>query len=113
MFNLNIIFYYCIIFVWISFVFYCIFLFIFKDCKRVSRDCIGQMVSFIYNKGYVGGNYVKFIDNEFIFNKIKQIFDVFFKVLDIFKVIVVGVIFYYNIGIFNDIFEKIKLIVMW
>ena len=67
------------------------------------------MIAAIHNELYIRGDHAKLSDNKLITDKVKMIFDIFLKILYIFKIVIIGVITDNNVRIFDDVFDFISL----
>mgnify|MGYP002177904704 CR=1 FL=1 len=103
---------YCIAFIWIAFAFHGIFPVTTKNGKRIRRDGLTEMVGAIHNKSNVVSNHTELANDQLITNKVKEVFDIFLKIMDILKVIVIGIVSHNDIWVLDYVFQKTKSIVM-
>lgn len=79
-FNLYIIVNDCIFFMGWFFFQFCCLLIISKNCKGIGGKFFYGMVSFIYNKFYILGQGVEFVNDQAIVNEGKMVQNIVFKV---------------------------------
>ena len=83
-----------------------------EDRKGIGRYRIGQMVGPVHDKGDPRSNHAKLSDDQLVTGKVEMIPYILFKVADIFKVIIVGVIPDDDIGPRDDVLKETQAIIM-
>ena len=63
-----------------------------------------MVVAAVHNKLDAGGDGAEFPDDEFVAREIEQVLHVFFKIGHVFKIVIVGIIAYEDVGVFDDVF---------
>ena len=62
----------------------------------------------VHYKFNIGGDLTEFANNQLVANKIEMIKNVFFKIMDINRIIIVCIISHNDVGIFDNIFQKCR-----
>jgi hypothetical protein len=61
---------------------------------------------------YVGGDHAEFADDQFVYREVKEVFDVFLKVLYGFEIVVVGIVPHADVGMLDDVFEETESVIV-
>ena len=85
---------------------------VLKNGKRIGGNRVGEVVGPIHDEGGAGGDHAEFTDDELVTREFEMIFHILLEVVNILKIIVIGVVAHLNVGAGDDIVEKTKSVVM-
>ena len=70
------------------------------------------MIGTIHNEFHVGSNHAELSNDQFVSGKIEMIFDVFLKVFNRFKIVVIGIVPNDDIRIGDDVFKETEAVIV-
>ena len=82
-----------------------------KDGQGIRGDGLAQVIATIHDKLHIRGYHAELSNAQFVANEVEMVFHIAFKILHVFKVMIVRVITYFNVRIFDDVFEKAQALV--
>lgn len=84
-----------------------------EDGERKSGQGLSQVIGPIHDKLHAGSDHAELADNQLVARKIKVVLDVFLEVVNVFKIVIVGIITDDNVGVFDYVFEETEAVVVW